>query len=427
MQKNKRYIFFYSHLDRHFRSTLIGHLYLLMEHHDVIIFSDNLKNETLSILSDTNLFPRLKIINLHNSDSKNFFIKNLSDFQHNTKIFDQFFEKYHCKALIASSDWHSLNELYLMRCAKKKEIFRFSIQESAHWNTQFKKELFLNEKRASYPQYFPFKKLITKIFLLLKYFYFQILIPIFTFRKPFLMRQTYFLWNGAAGCNYSEYHLVFSSFEYEQYKISGTEINKLKIIPHPFTFNRLAPLKNVLFKSSYQKIDFLILLDNITLLFQNNKKLISKRKIFNHNLDIIEHLAKRFPNQKIVIKPHPDATDTTFLKNKLERYKNVDFVDKSLNVECFFEITETIIGIYPAFSTSSIYFKLFYPNKKSIVINLFNDYYGYFFENNKYGVKYVKSKEELDLVIADNQQVPNSLNSKFSFNDINQFLDEKLN
>ena len=89
MQKNKRYIFFYSHLDRHFRSTLIGHLYLLMEHHDVILFSDNLKKETLSIIKDAKLFPRLKIINLHNSDCKNFFTKNLKDFKHNTKIFDQ--------------------------------------------------------------------------------------------------------------------------------------------------------------------------------------------------------------------------------------------------------------------------------------------------------------------------------------------------
>lgn len=427
MQKNKRYIFFYSHLDRHFKSTLIGHLYLLMEHHHVILFADNLKKETLSIIKDTKLFPRLKIINLHNSDCKNFFTKNLKDFKHNTKIFDQSFKKYHCKSLITSSDWHSLNELYLMRIAKNKQIFRFSIQESVHWNTKLRKEWFFTERMTLYPQYFSPKliKLATKIRMFLKYLYFQFLIPILSFRKPFLTKQTFFLWNGAAGCNYSQYHLVFSSHEYEQYKISGTDVDKLKIMPHPLTLNKLTPLKSILFKGGQKKIDFLIILDSTSFSFQKNKALIPKKIKLNHDIEIIKHLAKKFPNQKIVIKPHPDFTRSIFLDKKLQKFENVYFADQSSSVESFFELTQTIIGFSPAFSTTSIYFKLFYPDKKSIALNLLDEYNGNFFEKNKYGVEYVQSMEELDFVVSNNQKKIHT--SVFNFKHINQFLDEKLN
>jgi len=442
MQKNKKYIFFYSHLERHFKSTLIGHLYLLMDNHDVILFSEDLTKDTLSILNNRELFPRLKVIDLYKSQTKNSFIKNLNEFRNNTRIFDQTFKKYSCKSLVASSDWHSLNELYLMRIARKRNIFRFSIQESVHWNTilrkkwyflrwnsVLRKKLFFLQKQSLNHQYLSSSiiNFLTHSILWSKYLLFQFLIPILSLKKPFFNTKTFFLWNSASGSNDSQYHITFSPFEYEQYQLSGTSRKKLKKIPHPFTLDKLSPLQNVLFNQNMEPIDFLIILDSFDMSFKKDKSTISKEIKFNSDIDIIKNIAQNFYDKRIMIKPHPNLKDYELFKTELRYHKNITFVDQSISVDSLFSATKVLIAFSPSFSTSSIYFKLFYPNKKSIALDILNEYNGDFFQNNKYDVHYVKSIEDFNEVLSNRKNLnASNKNFNFDFENINQFLSEKL-
>jgi len=439
MQKNKKYIFFYSHLDRHFRSTLIGHLFLLMQEHDVILFSDNLKKETLSILNDNQLFPKLIIINLYQSKSKNIFINNVDNFRNNTKIFDKTFKKYNCKCLATSSDWHSLNEFYLMRIAKNMNIFRFSIQESVHWNTKLRKKwYFLRWNMILANRWFfvgaetLYNSKILNFFINIipwsKYIFFQFLIPIFSLKSPFLTKKNFFLWNGASGCNDSQYHLTFSPLESDQYKISGTDIDKLQNIPHPFTLNETKILRKIIYNNHSNPIDFLIIIDSFDFSFKKDTSLIPKEIKLKSDINIVKSIAKNFHDKKIVIKPHPNLKNYIFFKDKLKHYENVTFMDQSISVDNLFPIANTLIAFSPSFSTSSIYFKLFYPSKKSIALDFFNEYNGDFFVNNKYDVNYIKSMNELNAILYEkNNSKKLNKNFKFDFENINQFLNEKLN
>lgn len=430
MQKDNSYIFFYSHLERHFMSTLIGHLYILCRKHKVLLFSYGLSKKSLNILKNKNLFKNLLIVNVRKSDNNQGLSGQVKEFKDNVKIFDNCFKKYHCKTLITSSDWHSLNELYLMRKARQKKNFRISIQESVHVDTHLRKEWFFLENSKFASNLF-FSKILNKIhpFILfsLKYVFFQILIPLFAVRLPFFTMQTQFLWSGASGSNTSNFHLAFSEYEKNQYIRSGVNKEKLLTIAHPFTIKESKPLFDLLFPYKFKESNsILVTMDTIYDHFYKNKKPYSKNERIKDTLSILKNLSIMFNEKNILIKPHPESIyfDTfSYIISELEEFENIEFLNPTTPIESFFNSVDTLICLPPAFSSSLVFFKLFYPEKSAIAIDFYSEYFGDVFKDGEYGINYVSSLEELKSVV----KAKNIKKEKFNydFQNINSFLQSK--
>lgn len=430
MQKDNSYIFFYSHLERHFMSTLIGHLYILCRNHKVLLFSYGLSKKSLNILKNKNLFKNLLIVNICKSDNSEGLSGQLKEFKNNVKIFDKYFEQYHCKTLITSSDWHSLNELYLMRKAKQKKSLRISIQESVHVDTHLRKE-WLSLERKKFESNLFLSKFLNKIhiFILfsLKYIYIQILIPFFALRLPFFTMQTQFLWSGASGSNQSNFHLAFSKHEKNQYMRSGVNKEKLLTMAHPFTIKESKPLVDLLFPDKFKESNsILIVMDIIYDHFYKNKKPYSKNEKIKDTISILKNIATIFNKKNILIKPHPESIhfDTfPYIISELEEFENIKFLNPTKPIEPFFNSVNTLICLPPAFSSSLVFFKLFYPEKTAIAIDFYDEYFGDIFKDGEYGINYVSSLEELKSVIKAKNIKKETFN--YDFQNINSFLQSK--
>lgn len=430
MQKDNSYIFFYSHLERHFMSTLIGHLYLICRKHKVILFSYGLSKKSLNILKNKNLFKNLLIVDLSKSDNIQGFSGQIKEFKNNVEIFDNYFKQYHCKTLITSSDWHSLNELYLMRKAKQQKSLRISIQESVHVDTHLRKEWFILEKRK-FKSNILFSKLLNKIHIFIffpfKYIVFQILMPLFALKLPFFTMQTQFLWSGAAGSNQSNFHLAFSEHEKKQYIRSGVKKEKLLTIAHPFTIKESKPLVDLLFSNKLKESSsILIVMDTIYDHFYKNKKPYPTNQKVKDTISVLKNISVIFNKKNILIKAHPESVHFStfpYIISELKEFENIKFLSPTTPIETFFNSVNTLICLPPAFSTSLVFFKLFYPKKTAIAIDFYGEYFGDIFKDGEYGINYVSSLDELKSVV----KVKNIKKEKFNydFQNINSFLQSK--
>tara|TARA_B100001250_G_scaffold360657_1_gene338270 strand:+ start:14051 stop:15346 length:1296 start_codon:yes stop_codon:yes gene_type:complete len=430
MQNDNSYIFFYSHVERHFMSTLIGHLYILCRKHKVLLFSYGLSEKSLNILKNKNLFKNLLIVNIDKSDNNQGLLGQVKEFKANVKIFDNCFKQYHCKTLITSSDWHSLNELYLMRKAKQKKSFRISIQESVHVDTHLRKEWVALQNRKLTSNLF-YSKILNNIYVsilfFLKYVFFQIIIPLFAVRLPFFTMKTIFLWSGGSGSNQSNFHLVFSEYEKNQYIKSGVNKEKLLTIAHPFTIKELKPLFDLLFPYKFKESDsILISMDLIYDHFYKNKNSYSKNEKTKDTISILKDLSIIFNEKNILIKPHPESIhfDTfPYIISELEEFENIEFLNPTIPIETFFKNVDTLVCLPPAFSSSLVFFKLFSPEKNAIAIDFYNEYLGDVFKNGEYGINYVTSLENLKSIVKDKDIKKERFN--YDFQDINFFLETK--
>jgi hypothetical protein len=239
--------------------------------------------------------------------------------------------------------------------------------------------------------------------------------------------QTQFLWSGASGSNTSNFHLAFSEYEKNQYIRSGVNKEKLLTIAHPFTIKESKPLFDLLFPYKFKESNsILVTMDTIYDHFYKNKKPYSKNERIKDTLSILKNLSIMFNEKNILIKPHPESIyfDTfSYIISELEEFENIEFLNPTTPIESFFNSVDTLICLPPAFSSSLVFFKLFYPEKSAIAIDFYSEYFGDVFKDGEYGINYVSSLEELKSVV----KAKNIKKEKFNydFQNINSFLQSK--
>jgi len=389
-------------LPRTFRASNIAHLYEVSQVYPVVLLSEKLDPETEKILHDKALFPKLeKIIPYRQftGEKTNLFspLKNYYYY----KLAKEIIEKYKPDILIAG-DTH-LFQLYLSRFAKKiKPILHISIQGGLTGDMrQISLSSYLTNAYLKMPLPLPLgiKFFFTKCKKYLGHFLYFWILPLTVGEAPFRVKASFILRKGDDGMNAADFSIVYSKRYYTSALKNGVPAEKLYILPHPLARKTTREFFGKTFFTSAkpQKIDKKI----ATLMYSEQEigfrrkdhSLISKKKMRETRLEIINLIVQILKEWKIFIKPHPETSNIKELKKTLEAISNNATVTKpSEPVDRYIEKSKVIIGVPPA-STTLWTASLRCPDKIILSLDLYHELLGDTYKDFN-GIEYIDNKEK---------------------------------
>jgi len=401
--KNKPLVLFYGSTPRAFCTTLIGHLFEISQAYSVVLLSEELDSKMLELLKDKKLFPKLdKIIRVHqhtgsrtNLISKNRYLCHLAK---------KVIRNYQPDIVIASSDWHSLFEMYLMRFAKKINALRITFQDTVTYEmTKIDKWVDLINLNCSTPAYLPiwirfsFVK-FRKYFGHILYYW---ILPILNREFPFYGKESYILHKGHSGSRDSNYHVVLTKRDYGLYRKSGVSPDKLYILPHPLTrqarliFAKIISSENKKRCKKSRKVAVVMLPAEKIGFSRRDYSLIKKYKRIKVQTEVFEILIKILKSWKIVVKPHPLIKNYLDEKQRIESISSrIKVIDPSESANKYIDLGDIIIELPRAASTTLFSASLQYPRKAILALDLHNEFLGDFYKDFK-GVEYIDNVEDL--------------------------------
>ena len=395
-------IFFYTSTAQTFRTTMIGYLYEVAQDHEVVLMSELLDHETQVVLRDKNLFPGLeKIIsvNQYHPDDESIRARNRRIYE----VAKAEFSEVNPDIVIASSDVHSLYEMYLMRMAKECGALRITIQGNM---TGEMKALALWYDLASMhlrtPEYLPLaiRSLLVKFRKYFGYLVYHWALPLSVGETPFFGKASYILHKGHTGMRDSSYHIVFSQRQYDFYVASEVPKEKLHIIAHPllrhsrYIFERAYLQKARKVKKSGQLVTVMLTSDVVGFEKNADYSVIPKRKRIKLYADLISTLEEILHEWKIIIKPHPGHTSIAEVREKLPMLSSrIEVVDPKAPVDYYIQISDAIVDL-PRSSSTTVYSALIQcPGKPVLSIDIFQEFLGDYYASCPY-VTYVDSMQK---------------------------------
>lgn len=400
-------VLFYSNTPRAFQTTLIGVLYEISQEFSVTLLSEEMDNETSIILRDKDLFPNLdRIIPVYQHTgpkmslvSKHRYLSSLA-----RKVISE------CPDIVvASSDWHSAFEMYLMRFAKELGLLRVTVQdtfvaemkEASKWVDMIN----LYEITSSWIP-LCFRQLIIKLRKYAGYCVYHFLLPLAAGQGPFFMRYSFVLLRGSSGCGDSQYQVVLSQRDYEIYKINGVSASKLIIMAHPITrnakmiFDRL--VKPTSFNSYNRSKMLLVLLPAEEIgIRRGSYDLIPSNERLQMHVRILQIIENVLPDYLVIVKPHPLTKNLEKRRTAFSQIsKNIHFCDPSEPVEKWIEAAEIILELPLAGSTALFRAILQCPEKAIMAIDFQNDFRGDVYRDFA-GIEYLDSAQSLVRVLEE--------------------------
>ena len=401
--KDKPLVLFYSSTPRAFRTTLIGHLYEIAQTYPVVLLSEELDSNTLEIINDKSYLPNLeKIIRVYQytGPPRNLLSKN----RHLCRLARKVIWDYKPDIVIASSDWHSIFEMYLMRFAKEKGALRITFQDTV--TTEIEKAgvwIDLLNIYCKTPAYLPFwfRSSLIKLRKYFNHILFYWILPLLNFEPPFYGKQSYILNKGHSGSRDSNYHVVLSARDYEMYKKSGVPPNRLYIHPHPLTrqarkiFAKVISLENKEIREKGCKIAVVMLPAEEIGFNRMDYSLIRKEERIKVQTEIFEILVEILKGWKIIVKPHPVTKNYLDKKQQIESISTrIEVVNPGEPADKYIELGDIIIELPRAVSTTLFSASLQCPEKPILALDLHHEFLGDCYKSFN-GVEYIDNLEDL--------------------------------
>lgn len=413
--KNKPLVLFYSSNPRAFRATLIGILYEISQTYPVVLLSEELDPNTVAIIKDKKLFPNLiEIIPVHQHTGHptNLISKNKQLYQTAKKAIQDHMPD----IVVASSDWHSLFEMYLMRFAKRTNALMVTFQDTVTTGSKAGIWIDLLNLYCNTPTYLPFwfRFSFVKSRKYLGHILYYWILPMLNCEPPFYGKESYILLKGHSGSRDSDYHVVLTNRDYDIYRESGVPPDKLYILPHPLTrqaseiFAKLASLDNKERCEKGRKIAVVMLPAEEIGFSRMDYSLIKKDERIRVQTEVFEILLKVLNGWEIVVKPHPIIKNYLVKKKQIESISTcIEVVDPGEPADKYIDLGNMIVELPRAASTTLFSASLQCPEKPILALDLHNEFLGDFYKDFN-GVEYINSLDKFVSVlekIRDNRYV----------------------
>lgn len=400
-------VLFYTNTPRAFRTTLIGYLYEIANVYDIILLSEDLDQETTKYVSDKKYFPNIVetiAVHQHTGPTVNIVRKH----RYLCNLAKRVMTEYKPDIVIASSDWHSIFEMYLMRFAGKMNALRITLQDT--FNIAEMKDIAkwvdlsnIHERTPSWlPYWFRYFAIQTRGYA--EYLLCHFFLPIMAGQTPFCTVYSYVLFTGCSGCGDTDYHVVLSERDYVLHKLNGVPESKLRIMTHPINrgardmFSQLVRSHETNRGKKTGKV--LVLLPAEEMGFrEGDYGLISKTERTRMYVEILRTVLDVLVDCTIVVKPHPLIRDVEQRKKDLTSISSrICFAEPWEPAENFIEEADVIMELPRAASTALFTATLQCPEKPTIALNLQNEFLGDCYRNFA-GVEYVNDNESLRCVL----------------------------
>ena len=400
-------ILFYTNTPRAFRTTLIGYLYELSQVHDVVLLSEELDSDTQNIINDRSFFPKIVAtikVHQHTGPTMSIYRRH----RYFSKSAQQLICDFKPDIVVASSDWHSLFEMYLLRLAKNAKILRVTLQDTfniaemhniAKWSDLFKAHTMM-------PKWLPLKGRIMAISVrkyaghILHYW----ILPLLVGQPPFGGTSSYILSKGLSGCRDSSCHIVWSRRDYNIHTRSGVPENKLLILPHPFTRAARAIFHAVIPKGkrdiNHMPGTVAVMMPAEEIGFRNSDfalitpeaKRLDWTELLGTMVDILD-------GWRILIKPHPVTRNYHLLKKQLGSISSsILFVEPQSHADLVMEQADVIIEFPRASSTTLFSAAIQCPQKPVFALDFQHEFLGDCYRDFP-GVQYIDRMEDFRRVL----------------------------
>lgn len=402
-------VLLYSPSLRAFHSTLIGNLYEIAKVYPVVlILPEPLDNETENILEKHN-FPELKevvIMNPSGASSRNI----RDEISHSCRTARKIVDTYKPNVVIASSDLHTMFELFLMRFARETGALKIALQPNLQAvETKYSAKWVDLVHACSLPLLPMWLPLSVRLFAvkcrkiaghILCYW----ILPISIGQMPFAGKSSHILRTGNAGMRDADYSIVFSEAERQSFLGDGVSPGKLHILPHPLQRETREFLKtkflNAKAPEGQQRRTVTLLLPGELLGFNKSSfDLIPAWQRQINRLEIVRIIAKTLSEWDIVIKPHP-----IIKKEELIVFDNISkriqIADPCESAERLIETSDAVIGFPRSASTALFTAAMQCPEKALISLDTDDEYLGDIFKDID-GIEYVCDKQEFIRILED--------------------------
>ena len=402
-------ILFYTHSDRAFTSSLIGHLYEIAQEYPVVLLSEPLHRDYLALLQDRTVFPLLERVEIVSGlgSSLRELIRNNRKWH---RLIREELERAKPDLVITENDMSSLFDMYLLRQAKKRGVKCLTIQAMAQVEDIQMQQLvelcdvYRGGVECSRLQR-AWRRVASRGRKRLGHVLVHFLLPWLAGERALRGRSSYILRRGASGLRDGDLNLVPTRRDFDIYRAMGIPARKLAVLPHPLfrVPHRLYFPEAQLLPGAAEfngRSSILVLLTNVRVGFRRcDHALIGQEQRRQTRHQIIQLVRERFPDCPIVIKPHPDCGTVEAVRDYLGAMAEaVTIVPPSLPVEPYLKVCDVILDLPLSVTTTLFTAACAYPNKPIISANVDNEFYGDHYKNYP-GVDYVESMQELEALL----------------------------
>jgi hypothetical protein len=402
-------ILFYTSTPRAFRTTLIGYLYELSQVHEIVLLSEELDSDTFNIVNDRSFFKSiLETVKVHQHTGPAMSL--CRKHRYFSKLARNIITDFTPDIVVASSDWHSLLEMYLLRAAKNAQLLRVTLQDTFNIAAMRKVGMWFDlfNVHTRTPKVLPLKGRILAISMrkyaghVLHYW----IMPLLAGQLPFFGTSSYILFKGHSGCRDSNFHIVMSQRDYNIHIRSGVLAKKLVVLPHPLTRAARTVFQAVIQKGKIaithgsgtvvvmlpaEEIGFR---DSDFTLITAEEKRLERRQLLEAIVDILD-------GWRILIKPHPVTRNLDLLKHIFGSISsNILFVEPQSHADLVIEQADVIIEFPRASSTTLFSATIQCPQKPVLALDLQHEFLGDCYKDFP-GVQYIDRMEDLRRILKE--------------------------
>lgn len=400
-------ILFYTNTPRAFRTTLIGYLFEISQKYDTVLLSEELDQETREYVDDKSKFPRILCtipVHQHTGSVMNIYSKH----KYLCNLAKRVVYEYDPDIIVASSDWHSIFEMYLMRFGKRNKAYRITIQDTFCVSTTKNVSLWADlinmySRTGSFmPNLLRYSLILLRKFIGHCLYYW--VLPMLCIQSPFMGSSSYILRVGTSGCRDSNFHIVFSRRDFDLSLADGVPVRKLVIMPHPINrdtrtvFTELDNRWNDGDKSGEGQ-SILVLMPAERIGISKDYSLIDEHTRTELQIDILQIMLEILDGYRILIKYHPLVSNFASLKNHLLSInENFCVVNPMEPAEKYIETADIIAEMPRPCSTTLLRAFFQCPQKPILALDLQDDYLGDCYKDIP-GIEHVRDRKHFISVL----------------------------
>lgn len=406
-------ILFYTSNLRTFRTTLVGYLYQLCRHRQVVLLTEDLDDETSRLLADHMLFPGLLArvsVGQFSATRETLRARSRRLFRLARQIVKSW------KPGIVFIPGVNLFERYLRRYAKEScgavcidEIGLLTVREL----DELKLLLNLHSANVRFPPWIPHP---ARLFLAqsrrwLAQFVHDIPIPILAGTRPFIGMNGVFRWDYTR-LDGMDFAIVFTRETQILLLRGGADPDKLLVIPHPMKPGaadaiwqaygigaRIGKTEEI---RKYIVTCFLDI-ESKWGFKRDDLSLIPDEVLYDSRARVIRALVSALPDWEIRIKPHPMSADSPIfdiVRKKIEDISHrIVWVSPAESAERHIAASGAVVGFPPA-STVVYSAAMLCPGIPAAVVDVNQELRGDAFRN-MHGIVTIGTWSELDARLAD--------------------------
>lgn len=400
-------VLFYTSYTRAFSYIYAGHIYELAKKYSVVVLTEPMDAATRGFLLDKTLFPGVREIvpveQYRSGESllaKNFRL---------SRAAESLISRYRPSVVVATSDYASLFELYLLRLAKAAGVRRVTVCGSASaesrisgaWLEAYKAELYFK------PLPRPLRQLLVRLRAWFGHFLVYWALPLLAGRAPFPGQSSFVLFRGQSGMRDSECQVLFSERDRAVSLADRVPPSRLAVVSHPIVgaarhiFERLhrppaekrGPVAVALYPSE-------------TFGFDGDLRPIDRRVYKEAQSGALMDMVRVLKGWRVLVKPHPVyVSKEAFLEACGPLPEGVEVIDPALPVEPYIMQADLVADLPRAASTATYFATLARPGAIVAALDFCGEYLGDY-HRNTIGVSYIRTREDWRALLASARVVP---------------------